>query len=136
VMRLVAAQMLKQDPTNEDGERGVIINTASVAAFEGQIGQSAYSASKGGVVSMTLPVARELGQFGVRVMTIAPGTIATPMMGELPEKVEKSLLEGVTFPHRLGQPQEYSKLVLHIIENRYLNGSVIRLDGGLRMPAK
>lgn len=136
VMRCVAAQMIKQDPANEDGERGVIINTASVAAFEGQVGQVAYSASKGGIVSMTLPAARELSQFGIRVMTIAPGVISTPMMAGIPEKVEKGLEQAVPFPHRLGRAEEYSKLVLHIIENRYLNGSVIRLDGAVRLPPK
>jgi len=136
MMRLAAAQMLQQEPLNEDGERGVMINTASVAAYEGQIGQSAYSASKGGIVSLTLPIARELAKFGVRVMTIAPGIIATPMMAGLPEKVQQSLAESIPFPSRLGKPQEYAQLAQHIIENSYLNGSVIRLDAAIRMSAK
>lgn len=133
VMRLTAAQMIQQKPLTEDGERGVLINTASVAAFEGQIGQSAYSASKGGVVSMTLPAARELSQFGIRVMTIAPGVIATPMMEGMPDVVEQSLVASIPFPKRLGHPHEFASLVQQIIENSYLNGSIIRLDGGLRM---
>lgn len=133
VMRLCAEQMIKQDPLNKDGERGVVINTASIAAFEGQIGQAAYSASKGGVVSLTLPAARELSRWGIRVMCIAPGVIATPMMNHLPEAVQKSLAENVPFPQRLGQPCEYAQLVTHLINNTYLNGSVIRLDGALRM---
>lgn len=136
VMRLVAAQMMQQQPVNQDNERGVIINTASIAAFEGQIGQSAYSASKGGIVAMTLPAAREFSQFGIRVMAIAPGIFTTPMMEQMPEQVRQHLAAGVPFPPRLGQVQEYSRLVQHIIENPYLNGSVIRLDGALRMAAK
>lgn len=133
MMRLCADVMSKQDTVNDDGERGVIINTASVAAFEGQIGQAAYSASKGGVVAMTLPAARELARFGIRVMTIAPGIINTPMMQALPEKVQASLAESVTFPKRLGDAAEYAELVKTIFTNVYLNGSVIRLDGGIRM---
>lgn len=136
VMRLVAAQMMQQQPVNQDNERGVIINTASIAAFEGQIGQSAYSASKGGIVAMTLPAAREFSQFGIRVMAIAPGIFATPIMEQMPEQVRQHLAAGVPFPTRLGQVWEYSRLVQHIIENPYLNGSVIRLDGALRMAAK
>lgn len=136
VMRLAAAQMMKQNPLNADGERGVIINTASIAAEEGQIGQSAYSASKGGVLAMTLPAAREFGQFGIRVMTIAPGIVATPMMKKMPETVTESLAAAVPFPKRLGNAEEYAMLAQQIIENSYLNGSVIRLDGAMRMGSK
>ena len=136
LLRLCAAQMVQQEPMNEEGERGVIINTASIAAFEGQIGQAAYSASKGGIVSLTLPAARELAQFGIRVVTVAPGVVATPMMAALPKEVQTSLASAVPFPKRLGQPSEYARLVKEIIENRYLNGTVIRLDGALRMSAK
>ncbi len=133
VMRLAAARMCDQAPINDDGERGVIINTASIAAFEGQIGQAAYSASKGGVAAMTLPAAREFGDFGVRVMTIAPGVLATPMMAAMPGRVSESLAKATPFPKRLGRAEEYARLVVHIIENNYLNGSMIRLDGALRM---
>lgn len=133
MMRLCAAQMYQQSPVNDDGERGVIVNTASIAAFEGQIGQAAYSASKGGIVSMTLPAAREFSKFGIRVMTIAPGIMDTPMMASMPEPVKKSLAESVTFPKRLGMPTEFAQLVQFIFENSYLNGSVIRLDGAIRM---
>lgn len=136
VMRCVAAQMAQQEPIDGEGQRGVIINTASIAAYEGQIGQAAYSASKGGVISLTLPAAREFGQFGVRVMTIAPGVIATPMMANMPEEVTAHLSAAVPFPKRMGHPEEYARLVQHIIENSYLNGSVIRLDGAMRMAAK
>lgn len=136
VMRVCAAQMMQQKPMNSDEERGVIINTASIAAFEGQIGQAAYSASKGGVVALTLPAARELAKWGIRVMTIAPGIIATPMMAGLGEEVQTSLAAAVPFPHRLGEANEYARLVETIIKNAYLNGSVIRLDGALRMAAK
>lgn len=136
VMTQVATRMALQEPVGEDGERGVIINTASVAAFEGQIGQAAYSASKGGIVSMTLPAARELAKFGIRVMTIAPGIIKTPMMDSMPEKIQQSLSEKMLFPHRLGEAVEYAKLAQHIIENVYLNGSVIRLDAGIRLEPK
>lgn len=136
MMRLCAEQMMRQQPLNNDGERGVIINTASVAAFEGQIGQAAYSASKGGVVSLALPAAREFAKWGIRVMTIAPGIIATPMMANMSDEVQESLAATVPFPQRLGQPQEYAQLVETIVKNAYLNGSVIRLDGALRMKAK
>lgn len=132
VTRLVATHMTQQK-AYDDSERGVIINTASVAAYEGQVGQAAYSASKGGIVGMTLPLARELSQFGVRVMTIAPGIIATPMMSGMPEDVQTGLANSVPFPRRLGDPDEYAKLAEHIIENNYLNGSVIRLDAALRL---
>ncbi|MGB3634045.1 MAG: 3-hydroxyacyl-CoA dehydrogenase [Rubrobacteraceae bacterium] len=132
VIRLAAAVMKWNDPVGS-GERGVIVNTASVAAFEGQIGQAAYSASKGGVVAMTLPVARELAKHGIRVMTIAPGIFETPMVAGLPEEARNSLGEQVPFPSRLGKPEEYAALVQHVIENEMLNGEVIRLDGAIRM---
>ncbi len=127
--------MAKNEP-NAGGERGVIINTASVAAFDGQIGQAAYSASKGGVVGMTLPIARELARFGIRVMTIAPGIFYTPMMAGMPQAVQDSLGAAVPFPPRLGRPDEYAQLAQHIIENEMLNGEVIRLDGAIRMAPK
>ncbi|MFS8640141.1 MAG: 3-hydroxyacyl-CoA dehydrogenase [Symbiobacteriaceae bacterium] len=132
VIRLAAAVMAEAEP-NAEGERGVIVNTASVAAFDGQIGQPAYSASKGGVAAMTLPVARELARYGIRVVAIAPGIFDTPMMAGLPEPARKSLEQQVPFPSRLGRPREYALLVRHIIENPMLNGEVIRLDGALRM---
>ena len=132
VIRLVAAAMAEAGPS-AGGERGVIVNTASVAAFEGQIGQAAYAASKGGVVSMTLPIARELAQFGIRVVTIAPGIFDTPMLAGLPATARESLGQQVPFPPRLGRPDEYAALVRHIIENEMLNGEVIRLDGAIRM---
>jgi NAD(P)-dependent dehydrogenase (short-subunit alcohol dehydrogenase family) len=135
VIRLAAAAMRGNEPT-EDGERGVIVNTASVAAYEGQIGQAAYSASKGGVVSMTLPIARELAGSGIRVITIAPGIFDTPMMAGLPDEARESLGKQVPFPSRLGRPDEYAALVHHIIENEMLNGEVIRLDGAMRMAAQ
>lgn len=135
VLRLSAAAMAKNEP-NEDGERGVVINTASVAAFDGQIGQVAYSSSKGGVVGMTLPAARDLMKLGVRVMTIAPGTFDTPLLAGLPENVREALAAGIPFPRRLGNPEEYAKLAQHIVENAYLNAEVIRLDGALRMPPR
>jgi NAD(P)-dependent dehydrogenase (short-subunit alcohol dehydrogenase family) len=135
VIRLAAAA-IAQSPPGEEGERGVIINTASCAAFDGQIGQAAYAASKAGVAGMTLPIARELARFGIRVMTIAPGIFHTPMMGTLPEASQASLLSQVPFPPRLGEPDEYAALAQHIIENRMLNGTVIRLDGALRMAPK
>ena len=135
MMRLAAADMAKLDPL-EDGERGVIVSTASVAAFEGQIGQAAYAASKGGVAALTLPAARELAQFGVRVMAIAPGLFLTPMLQELPAEVQASLAASIPFPRRLGRPEEYARLVLHVIGNSALNGEVIRLDGALRMQPK
>jgi NAD(P)-dependent dehydrogenase (short-subunit alcohol dehydrogenase family) len=132
VIRLAAAVMSRNEPT-AGGERGVIINTASVAAFDGQIGQAAYSASKGGVVGMTLPIARELARSGIRVVTIAPGLFDTPMLAGLPEEARQSLGQQVPFPSRLGRPDEYAALAQHIIENEMLNGEVIRLDGALRM---
>lgn len=124
---------LAKNPSNDDGERGVIINTASIAAFDGQIGQAAYSASKGGVVSMTLTLAREFADNGVRVMTILPGIIDTPLLGRLNQTARERLSKQVPFPARLGQPKEYAVLAQHIIENSYLNGESIRIDGGLRM---
>ncbi len=133
MIRLVGAEMSGLDPLGCDGERGVIVNTASVAAFDGQIGQAAYSASKGGVVGLTLPVAREFARFGIRVMTIAPGVFETPMLRALPDAVQRSLGASVPFPKRLGSPDEYAALVRHIVENPMLNGEVIRLDGALRM---
>ena len=120
----------------DDGERGVIINTASIAAYEGQVGQAAYAASKAGVVGLTLPAARELARVGVRVVTIAPGLFHTPMVEGLPAEVQKSLAEGIPFPSRLGMPEEYAALVEHIIGNRFINGETIRLDGALRMPPR
>ena len=132
VIRLAAVAMAENSP-DEGGERGVIINTASVAAFDGQIGQAAYSASKGGIVSMTLPIARELARYGIRVMAIAPGIFDTPMLAGLPEPARLSLGQQVPFPPRLGRPDEYAALAKHIIENQMLNGEVIRLDGGIRM---
>jgi NAD(P)-dependent dehydrogenase (short-subunit alcohol dehydrogenase family) len=132
VIRLAAA-MLSENKPDAEGERGVIINTASVAAFDGQIGQAAYSASKGGIVGMTLPIARELARFGIRVMTIAPGLFDTPLLGGLPEPARISLGQQVPFPPRLGRPSEYAALAKHIIENTMLNGEVIRLDGAIRL---
>lgn len=134
-VRLTAAAMASNAP-NDAGERGVIVTTASVAAFDGQIGQAAYSASKGGIVAMTLPIAREFARLGVRVMTIAPGTFDTPLMGGLPEAARQSLAQQVPFPSRLGRPPEYAALVRHIFENEMLNGEVIRLDGAIRMAPK
>ena len=135
VIRLAAAAMSATPPA-KSGERGVIINTASVAAFDGQIGQAAYSASKGGIVGLTLPIARELARYGIRVMTIAPGIFDTPLMGSLPQAARDSLAQQVPFPPRLGKPPEYAALVKHIIENEMLNGEVIRLDGAIRMAPK
>ena len=135
VIRLVAAAMADNTP-GEGGERGVIVNTASVAAFDGQIGQAAYSASKGGIVALTLPIAREFARIGVRVMTIAPGTFDTPLLAALPEAARQSLAAQVPFPSRLGRPEEFAALVGHIFENEMLNGEVIRLDGAIRMAAK
>ncbi|MGE3314774.1 MAG: 3-hydroxyacyl-CoA dehydrogenase [Planctomycetaceae bacterium] len=135
VIRLSAGAMARNDPSSA-GERGVIINTASVAAFDGQIGQAAYSASKGGIVGMTLPIARELARFGIRVMTIAPGIFETPLLGSLGEEVRKSLAAQVPFPQRLGRPDEFASLAAHIIENEMLNGETIRLDGAIRMAPK
>jgi NAD(P)-dependent dehydrogenase (short-subunit alcohol dehydrogenase family) len=135
VVRLASAAMMRNAP-NPGGERGVVINTASVAAYDGQIGQAAYAASKGGVVSMTLPLARELARHGIRVMAIAPGIFDTPLLAGLPEPARQSLAQQVPFPPRLGRPDEYAALVRHIVENEMLNGEVIRLDGALRMAAK
>ncbi|WP_238120666.1 MULTISPECIES: 3-hydroxyacyl-CoA dehydrogenase [unclassified Xanthobacter] len=135
MLRLAADAITKAEP-GPDGERGVIINTASIAAFDGQIGQCAYAASKGGVAALTLPAARELARFGVRVVTIAPGIFETPMMAGMPPEVQDALGKGVPFPPRLGRPPEYAALVKHIIENIMLNGEVIRLDGALRMPPR
>ena len=132
VIRLAAAAMARGEP-NAAGERGVIVNTASVAAFEGQIGQAAYSASKGGIVGLTLPIARDLARDGIRVATIAPGIFDTPLLGSLPEPARVSLGQQVPFPSRLGRPEEYAALAQHIVENEMLNGCVIRLDGAIRM---
>ncbi|MDH4282082.1 MAG: 3-hydroxyacyl-CoA dehydrogenase [Myxococcales bacterium] len=131
VLRLSASAMLENEP--EDGERGVIINTASVAAFDGQIGQIAYSASKGGIVGMTLPAARDLSKAQIRVVTIAPGTFDTPLLGMLPDDIRAALAATIPHPSRLGRPQEFGALACHIVENGYLNGEVIRLDGAIRM---
>jgi len=135
VLRLGAAAIAKQEP-QADGERGVIVNTASVAAFDGQIGQIAYAASKAGVAGMTLPAARDLAPVGIRVITIAPGIFDTPMLGALPEEKRAALAADVVFPKRLGSPDEYGALVAAIVDNGYLNGETIRLDGSLRMPPK
>ena len=135
MLRLAAAAIAETEP-QKGGERGVIINTASVAAYDGQIGQAAYAASKGAIASLTLPAARELARFGIRVMTIAPGIFETPMMAGMSDEVRNSLAAGVPFPPRLGRPEEYAALARHIIENSMLNGEVIRLDGALRMAAK
>jgi NAD(P)-dependent dehydrogenase (short-subunit alcohol dehydrogenase family) len=135
VMRLAAAAMVGTDAL-DDGERGVIVNTASVAAFEGQVGQIAYSASKGGIVGMTLPAARDLSPSGIRVLTIAPGLMDTPLLGLLPEEQRQALAAGVLFPKRLGAPEDFAALVVQLCENGYLNGEVIRLDGGIRMQPK
>jgi 3-hydroxyacyl-CoA dehydrogenase/3-hydroxy-2-methylbutyryl-CoA dehydrogenase len=135
VVRLAAEKMAKNEP-NEDGERGVIINTSSVAAFEGQIGQTAYSASKGGIFGMTLPLAREFASIGIRVLAIAPGIFLTPMLQGLSDQVKKSLGASIPFPSRLGKPHEYAMLVEQIIKNPFLNGTVIRLDGAIRLGPK
>ena len=132
VIRLAAARIAKLDPL-ADGERGVVLNTASVAAFDGQVGQEAYSASKGGIVGMTLPLARDLAQWGIRVMTVAPGLFRTPLMEQLLAEVQQSLAASIPFPKRLGQPEEFAALAAHIVRNGHLNGEVIRLDGALRM---
>jgi NAD(P)-dependent dehydrogenase (short-subunit alcohol dehydrogenase family) len=132
LLRLVASEMRRLEPDVE-GERGAIVNTASIAAFDGQIGQAAYAASKGGVAALTLPAARELAQHGIRVVTIAPGIFETPMMQGMPDDVRRSLGASVPFPQRLGRPEEYAALVRHVLENRMLNGETIRLDGALRM---
>jgi NAD(P)-dependent dehydrogenase (short-subunit alcohol dehydrogenase family) len=135
VIRLASGVMSTAEPA-ASGERGVIVNTASVSAYDGQIGQAAYSASKGGIVAMTLPIARELARYGIRVMTIAPGIFDTPLMASLPQAARESLATQVPFPSRLGKPIEYAALVKHIIENEMLNGEVIRLDGAIRMAPK
>ncbi|HYM72596.1 MAG TPA: SDR family NAD(P)-dependent oxidoreductase [Stellaceae bacterium] len=135
LLRLAAADMIGLDPL-ADGERGLILLTASIAAYDGQIGQAAYSASKGGIVGLTLPAARELARYGIRVAAIAPGVFATPMLAGLPQAAQDSLAAGVPFPQRLGRPDEYAALALHICRNTMLNGEVIRLDGALRMPPR
>jgi NAD(P)-dependent dehydrogenase (short-subunit alcohol dehydrogenase family) len=135
VLRFAASAMIANEPA-EDGERGVCVTTASIAAYDGQIGQIAYSASKGGVVAMTLPAARDLAQYGIRVNTIAPGLFDTPLLAALPEEARQKLGAGVPYPPRLGQPPEYAQLACHIVENRMLNGETIRLDGALRMPPR
>ena len=135
-IRLAAAKMSVQQPVGDGGERGVIVNTSSVASMDGQIGQAAYAASKAGVNGMTLPIARELAKFGVRVMTIAPGIFETPMLAAMTDELRASLGAQVPFPPRLGKPDEYAQLVRHIIENQMLNGEVIRLDGAIRMAPK
>ena len=136
VLRLTAERMSTLDPVSDSGARGVIVNTASVAAYDGQIGQAAYSSSKGGVVALTLPAARELARFGIRVMTVAPGLIGTPMLLDMPDEVQQSLADQVPFPQRFGTPEEYAGLVLHIVDNEMLNGEVIRLDGAIRLQPK
>jgi NAD(P)-dependent dehydrogenase (short-subunit alcohol dehydrogenase family) len=135
MVRLCAAAMMENTP-GPDGERGVIVTTASIAAFDGQIGQVAYSASKAGVVGMTLPIARELGRWGIRIVAIAPGIFDTPMLGMLPEEARQALSVNIPFPQRLGKPAEYASLAVHIVENPMLNGETIRIDGALRMQAK
>ena len=132
MIRIAAAAIAREEP-NADGERGVIVNTASIAAFDGQIGQAAYAASKGGVAALTLPVARELARSGIRVVAIAPGIFATPMMAAFPQEVQDALAKSVPFPPRLGRPDEFAALVRHIVQNSMLNGETIRLDGALRM---
>jgi NAD(P)-dependent dehydrogenase (short-subunit alcohol dehydrogenase family) len=135
MLRLAATEMSKQEPL-ASGERGVVISTASIAAYDGQIGQAAYSASKGGIVGMTLPIARELAQFGIRVLTIAPGLFMTPLLAGLPQEAQDSLAASIPFPRRLGQADEFASLALHMIDNPYLNGEVVRLDASLRMAPK
>jgi len=136
VLRFASAAMIGNEPSAEDDERGVCVNTASIAAYDGQVGQIAYSASKGGVVGMTLPAARDLAQYGIRVNTIAPGLFDTPLLAALPEEARQKLGAGVPYPPRLGWPEEYAQLAAHIVENRMLNGETIRLDGALRMPPR
>jgi NAD(P)-dependent dehydrogenase (short-subunit alcohol dehydrogenase family) len=135
MIRLAAADMTKLEPLTT-GERGVMISTASIAAYDGQIGQAAYSASKGGIVGMTLPIAREFAQFGIRVLAIAPGLFLTPLLAALPQEAQDSLAAAVPFPHRLGDPSEFASLVMQMIDNAYLNGEVVRLDASLRMAPK
>ena len=136
VLRLTAERMSLLEPVSKSGARGVIVNTASVAAYDGQIGQAAYSSSKGGVVALTLPAARELARFGIRVMTVAPGLIGTPMLLNMPDEVQQSLAGQVPFPQRFGTPEEFADLVLHIVDNEMLNGEVIRFDGAIRLQPK
>jgi NAD(P)-dependent dehydrogenase (short-subunit alcohol dehydrogenase family) len=136
VLRLCAAAMVKNEPQNSDNERGVIVNVASVAAYDGQMGQAAYSASKGGIASMTLPIARDLARDGVRVMTIAPGIFATPLLMASPQPVKDALVDMIQFPKRMGLPEEFADMAVHIIRCAYLNGEVIRLDAGIRMAAR
>ncbi|TQV84616.1 SDR family NAD(P)-dependent oxidoreductase [Exilibacterium tricleocarpae] len=136
VARLAAAQMAKNPPQGEAGERGVIINTASIAAYEGQMGQCAYAASKGGIVGLTLPMARDLATLGIRVNTIAPGIMGTPLMRAAPQQVQDNLVAAIQFPKRMGLPAEFGSLVVHIASNTYLNGETLRLDGGIRMQAR
>lgn len=133
VARLAAEKMAKNEPVNDSNERGIIINTSSVAGFEGQMGQSGYSASKGGILGINLPMARDLAQWGIRVNAIAPGIMGTPMLLSMPEKVQDALVSNIQFPKRLGKPEEYGALVLHMIENSYLNGETVRLDGAIRL---
>jgi NAD(P)-dependent dehydrogenase (short-subunit alcohol dehydrogenase family) len=133
MLRLATAEMSKLEPLASTGERGIVISTASVAAYDGQIGQSAYSASKGGIVAMTLPIARELAQFGIRVLTIAPGLFLTPLLANLPQEAQDSLAAAIPFPRRLGHADEFASLAMHMIDNPYLNGEVVRLDASLRM---
>jgi NAD(P)-dependent dehydrogenase (short-subunit alcohol dehydrogenase family) len=133
MLRLATTEMSKLEPLAATGERGVVISTASVAAYDGQIGQSAYSASKGGIVAMTLPIARELAQFGIRVLTIAPGLFLTPLLANLPQEAQDSLAAAIPFPRRLGHADEFASLAMHMIDNPYLNGEVVRLDASLRM---
>ncbi|MBM3618955.1 MAG: SDR family oxidoreductase [Alphaproteobacteria bacterium] len=136
MLRLAADKMQHNAPEGEDGERGVIITTASIAAYEGQVGQAAYAASKGGVAALTLPAARELGRFGIRVVSIAPGSVATPMIASVPDDIRKGLEDQVPFPKRFIKPEEIGKLALHIVDNAMLNGEVIRIDGAHRLPPK
>jgi NAD(P)-dependent dehydrogenase (short-subunit alcohol dehydrogenase family) len=136
MLRLATTEMSKLEPLAATGERGVVINTASVAAYDGQIGQAAYSASKGGIVGMTLPIARELAQFGIRVLTIAPGLFLTPLLANLPQEAQDSLAAAIPFPRRLGHADEFASLAMHMIDNPYLNGEVVRLDASLRMAPK
>lgn len=136
VIRYVAAEMQKLDPVTASGERGIIINAASIAAFEGQIGQAAYAASKGGIVSMTLPLAREFASYGIRVMAIAPGAVNTQMMDNVPDDIRKSIQSAIPFPSRFAEPEEFAKLAEHIVQNEMLNGEIIRLDGAVRLTPK
>ena len=135
-IRVAAARMATQDADADGGERGVIVNTASIAAFDGQIGQAAYAASKGGIVAMTLPIARDLAKLGIRCVAIAPGTFDTPMLAGLPEEARAKLADEIPHPNRLGRPDEFAALVRHVVENPFLNGETIRLDGALRMPPR